>query len=151
MKFAIVFLALFLAGCVNPAVKEVGNWAAVEKPRAERGEIKWSVYYKEFFSRIEKLPNIAGKAENMEWANLLIQAAQLYEAGTMSKDQFENMQRIARVEMQKTEQAQSAAAARAFGQAMQAYGNARYGPEERERSRYPSLQSRLSAILTGIK
>lgn len=141
MKSLAIILLLLLAGCVNPAVKEIQDWSATNKPLVESGQMKWSDYYKEIYSRFEKLPNTAGKADGMQWANLLIQAAQLYESGAMSKDQFENFRRTVQVQQEQAAQAQRAAAARAFGQAMgqglQDYGNARYGPEATRAQQIP--------------
>lgn len=131
MKRIIVLLAVLLVGCVNPQVKELRDWTAAEKPRAERGEIKWSEYYKAAYSRLE-MTNLPDKGQGMEWLNLLIQAAQLYESGGFTKNEFENFQRTMKAAAQKSADEQSAAARRAFGQALgkglQDFGNTAYRP-----------------------
>lgn len=132
-----LIVAVFLFGCVNPQIREIQDWSDTNKPLVESGQMKWSDYYKEIYSRFERLPSMAGKAENMEWFNLLIQAAQLYESGNLSKDQFENFRRTVQVQQEQAAQVQRAAAARAFGQAMQNFGNTVYGPEATRAQQFP--------------
>ena len=123
---------LLLAGCTHPAVREFNAWAETEKPRAKRGEITWSQFYTEGYSRLEKAPTISGKAEAMERYSKAIQAAQLYETGDLTRDQFEAFQRNIDIEAERQAQVQDAASRRAMGNALQDFGNKAYAPRTQQ-------------------
>ena len=129
MKLVALALVVALAGCVNPAVKEFGDWSTANKARVTTGEIKWSDHYREAYKRLVAMPTIPGKADAMEWANILISAADLHEDGRLGKTEFETIQRNAQVAGEQLAERQSVAQRQAMGQALQNYGNARYGPE----------------------
>jgi hypothetical protein len=61
-----------------------------------------------------------------------IQAAQLYEAGTITKDQFETFQRNLTIEAERRDQANAAASRRAMGNALQNFGNKAYPPRTQQ-------------------
>lgn len=129
-----VVAVLLLAGCMHPAAREFNAWAEAEKPRAKRGEIPWSHFYTEAYSRIEKAPSISGKAEAMDRYNRAIQAARLYEMGDLTKDQFEAFQRNIDIEAERQAQVQDAAARQAMGAALQDFGNKAYAPRAQQPS-----------------
>ena len=125
----LVASVLLLAGCTHPAVREFNAWAETEKPRAKRGEIPWSQFYSDGYSRLEKAPTISGKAEAMERYSRAILFAQLYETGRITKDEFEAFQRDIDIEAEKQAQVQDAASRRAMGNALQDFGNKAYAPK----------------------
>ena len=60
--FLKIIILICLTACANSSVSEFNAWKATELPRAEKGEIKWSDFYKEGFARIEKAPiGVAGQ------------------------------------------------------------------------------------------
>lgn len=127
--FLKIIILICLTACANSSVSEFNAWKATELPRAEKGEIKWSDFYKEGFARIEKAPNhISNKASSMERHNLMIQAALLFEQGVLSKEQFDYMRRAEAAEIAAEEQAHNIATSKALGQALKNYGDARYAP-----------------------
>lgn len=143
MKMIIVLLAVLLVGCVNPAVNEFADWTAAERPRAERGEIKWSDYYRDGYARLEKLPTgTRGKADGMLFSATLITVALQYERGQIDKELFEQIQRTAKAKMEQIAEAEAIAHRRsmgqAFGRALQNFGNAAYGPEATKAQQYPT-------------
>lgn len=133
MKMIVLVISvLMLGGCTPPAVREFNAWAETEKPRAKRGEIPWSQFYTEAYSRLEKAPSFSDKADAMALFSNAIQAAQLYEAGTITKDQFETFQRDMTIEAERRDQANAAASRRAMGNALQDFGNKAYAPRTQQ-------------------
>ena len=57
----IAALILLLAGCVNPQVKELRDWAGTAKQQVKAGQMKWSDYYKGLYSRLAQLPDMQGR------------------------------------------------------------------------------------------
>jgi hypothetical protein len=89
MKLAIILAALVLAGCATGPTQEVMDYhsfIAQQKPRAEAGEIKWSTYYKGLFAKASaaSAPGYLLSALNQSSG-----VALRYEAGQISKDQFD--------------------------------------------------------------
>ena len=137
-KISFALLLLFaVAACTHPAIRDFNTWVDIEKPRAEKGEIKWSDFYKEGFAKIEKAPNVGNKAAAMERYNKMIQASQLYEQGSMTKADFEYIQRAEAAAAVAEQQAASAAAGAAMGQALKNYGNTVYGPAATKAQQMP--------------
>lgn len=132
-------ILLCLAACVHPAIGEFNAWEKTEMPRAEKGEIKWSDFYKEAFSKIEKAPIVSNRASSMARYNLMIQASQLFEQGALSKEDFEYMQRTQAAEAAAERQAAREAASRAMGQALKNYGNTVYGPDAIKSRQIPTI------------
>lgn len=128
-RILLVVAVLLLGACTHPAVREFNAWSAAEKPRAERGEIKWSDYYKEGYDKISKSPDsIPSKGTAMDITNFMITAALAYESGKIDKDTFDGMRRNMEAQWQKVEEANAAAARAHWGEALQNYGNTVYGP-----------------------
>ena len=138
MKRLFAVLVFMLSACVHPQVKELQEWSAIERAKAERGEIKFSDYYKSVYSRMEALPSMPGKAENMESFSRLIMAAQLYESGTLSKELFDNIRRTAQIEQERMQQASDQGRRQAIGNALQNFGNTVYGPEATKARQFPT-------------
>jgi hypothetical protein len=105
MLSGMLLLAL-LAACATSQTKEYGDWRQQGKARAERGELKWSEYYRGCFSRLADLPNGAdGKAAELEYYHLMISHALEYEAGRLTISQFEEKRRLAQIEKARNKEA----------------------------------------------
>lgn len=131
MKIILLVVAALLFGACTPlAVREYNAWSAVEKPRAERSEIKWSDYYKESYDKISKSPDgTENKGVAMELHSFMITAALAHESGKIDKETFDGIRRTNDAQWQKAAETANAARSVAIGKALQNYGNARYGPE----------------------
>jgi hypothetical protein len=116
-RVSILFAALLAAACTSP----VNEWVAVNHPLAVHGQMKWSEYYTQLFDQVAQ-SHVANKGTAMERANLMIQGAQKYEAGTMSKENFFAMQRMAQEWEAKEAEAQQRRSNMALGQALQNVG-----------------------------
>lgn len=105
-------VALLLAGCATAPQQ---NWNAIaaqdyvatNKPLAEAGTLKWSEYYKGAY-------RVAGAAgahgTTLARLNEVIRDAEQYEAGTISKSEFEYRQRAARAQETSADQYRAAQA-----------------------------------------
>lgn len=109
-------------------MREMRQWSEQNKALARSGAIQWSDYYRELFSRLSNMPDMSRKAELMEHANFLLTAAQAYEGGQISKDDFEGLQRMVIIQTQKQTDADRAAGQAEIGKALQKFGNGMYGP-----------------------
>lgn len=81
-----------LVGCATTNV--VNEYAIKNKPLAEQGLMKWSDYYKGAYDQTMN-SNVTNKGRTMGRLNVLIQAAQSYEANAITKDQFDHLRREA--------------------------------------------------------
>ena len=112
MRRIIILMAIFIAGCgameQRQAVRHAENYVADKKPMAERGEILWSDYYKGLYNFF-----IAADAPGAVLAqvNEMGRVAENYEAGRISKSDFDYERRVAEV------RTRGAAQARAYEQA----------------------------------
>jgi hypothetical protein len=93
LLFTLSALVLLLIGCaVNPTqqvVAKINEHAAINKPKAELGVLKWSVYYGEMLELVKTLPsNVPQKNLEMTQYSYGIEMAKKYEAGEISKDDF---------------------------------------------------------------
>jgi hypothetical protein len=127
---ASLFLVASLAGCAyaehQQAVRHVHSYVADKRPMAERGDIKWSDYYKGLYNFLSAA-NAPGAT--LGQANEMIRVAGNYEAGRISKEDFEYARRDADAKSRTAaqalaqEQAQLGAAQMVAGaQLMQASG-----------------------------
>lgn len=93
-----LILALFITACASPQqqaqVAEFRSWQASRQAQARAGQVQWSVYYSELWSRINQLPNDPQKPLMMATTAELIPIARRYEAGQITKEQFEDTRRI---------------------------------------------------------
>lgn len=88
---AALILVSMLAGCAtNEAARNLHNYAATERPRAQSGAIKWSEYYRGAYS-LAIAANAPGDA--LGRLNESIRNSELYESGAIDKSQFEYRQR----------------------------------------------------------
>jgi hypothetical protein len=88
-KYFVMLAVVLLSGCgVNP----VNTYAGTNRPLAEQGVIKWSDYYKGLYSSVAN-SNTPGRGRTMARANVMIMAAISYEAGSITRDQFEYLRR----------------------------------------------------------
>lgn len=119
----IALLALFLSACIHPQVAQLREWANPAKEQAKAGNMKWSDYYKDLYSRVSALPEMQGKAFYLRGSNILIDAALAMESEKISRDQFDSFQRemiAAESEFVEKTKAQNAAA---WAQAAAVYNN----------------------------
>ena len=84
---------MVLAGCVSPQVREYTTWLNTNLELAKAGQIKWSDFYTQGYDRIKNLDGLADKGFYLQLCNQDIDAAKSYEAGKISKDEFESYQR----------------------------------------------------------
>jgi hypothetical protein len=112
--------ALLLAGCASPQVASLRDYAATNKPLAERGSIKWSQYYSGLYGRAAAA-GIPG--ESLARINDAIRNSQQYEAGTITREEFGYRQRAILADETSADQrraaAQRAAAAAQFAAGLQ--------------------------------
>ena len=98
MKKTIIALGLMvLSGCATfdePRIQQSANQTYVinNKPLAERGEIKWSDYYKGLYDTVNTEPRPT-KGEFLLIVNDLIDSALSYENNKITKDEFASIRR----------------------------------------------------------
>jgi hypothetical protein len=111
--YALIVAAL-VAGCatsapmVPPGQQELLSYVQANRAKAEAGQLPWSVYYKGVYQRLSAA-NAPG--DMLGRANQLILDAERYEAGNMTKAEFEYRQRQANSEQRTSVQAAQQAAA----------------------------------------
>lgn len=97
--FLSLVTALLLIACASPQqraqVEDFQKWRANRHSQAQMGQIPWSLYYSELWSRMNSLPTDPQKPLMLETTARLIPLARQYESGQISKDQFEDARRIA--------------------------------------------------------
>lgn len=91
-------IALLLSACASPQqraqVEDFHKWRSNRQSQAQMGQIPWSIYYSELWSRMNNLPSDPQKPLMLETTARLIPLARQFEAGQISKDQFEDARRI---------------------------------------------------------
>lgn len=94
MKHLLVAICLLLTSCVQMEIQKVKEWNATAKAEAKAGNMKWSEYYLQLYDKINAIQgNAIGKGWYLGATNALIDASKAYEAGKVSKDEFESFQR----------------------------------------------------------
>lgn len=126
-RLLLILMVIWFAGCAG-VPPELQKWSNETKAKAQAGEVQWSVYYKELFNRLSAA-NFPAKGVTLERVNTLIVAAQGYEQGNITKEQFESVQRSMIAQQEATRDAARAQQARAIGNALEDYGNNVYGPQ----------------------
>jgi len=109
-------MALVLTACASPQQKaqiaEFYSWQANRQAQAKAGQVQWSVYYTELWTRLSQMPDDPQKPQIMATTAELIPIARRFEAGQMTKEQFEDSRRIiisrSRQEQQTIQQRQQA-------------------------------------------
>lgn len=96
-KIAICVAVAALVGCatpINPGVAAYQGYIAENRPLAERGLLKWSAYYEGLYSK-----SLAAGAPDymLNGANEMIDFAHQYEAGTITREQFQHYRRSMQV------------------------------------------------------
>lgn len=99
--FLLLFVAL-LAGCEtmpqrqpDPRFVEAMEWRSNARQQAQAGVMKWSDFYIGAHERSATLPNSPLGALDLQILSELIPVARRYEAGEITKEQFEDAQRMA--------------------------------------------------------
>ena len=87
-------ICLILSGCVQMEVQKVKEWNTTAKAEAKAGNMKWSDYYLQLYDKINGIQgDVVGKGWYLGATNALIDASKAYEAGKVTKDEFESFQR----------------------------------------------------------
>jgi hypothetical protein len=99
--YRIVFtflVTVLLTACASPQQKaqitEFYSWESKRQAQAKAGQVPWSSYYTELWTRLNQMPNDPQKPLAMSTAAELIPIARSYEAGQITKEQFEDSRRI---------------------------------------------------------
>ena len=96
--FLSLVTALLLIACASPQqraqVEDFQKWRENRQSQARMGQVPWSIYYSELWSKMNSLPSDPQKPLMLETTARLIPLARQYEAGQISKDQFEDARRI---------------------------------------------------------
>lgn len=100
MKILLI-LAMLLSGCATNQNKPSAFQIYGESNfnRAESGEIKWSDYYLGAYEKL-RLESGRNTGNQLIIFNELIDTAKSYEAGTITKDQFDSKRRDAKGKLQ---------------------------------------------------
>ena len=106
-------VALALSGCASSQMNDLNAWAATALPQAKAGDIKWSDYYKTLFDKLSAIPSHPDKGIYMQMSSAMIKVSQDYEAGQLTKDQFDEAQRAA-ISQSATIEGQRSAQSRAY-------------------------------------
>lgn len=102
MKLFILACAFALSGCATDLA--LTKWTEDNQVKAQAGSISWTDYYTQLYQRTEAA-NITGKGQALNRVNVMIAAARAYDAKQMSKEDFQNLQRIARAQQAIDEEA----------------------------------------------
>ncbi len=105
--FSVAVLA-FLAACASPQqqaeVSSFHQWRTANFSLAQSGAIPWSSYYSGLWERMSRLPPDPMKPHMMAVAAELIPIARRYEAGQITKEQFDDARRLATSKIQQVQQ-----------------------------------------------
>lgn len=100
MKKIIILLFLLLTACDEDMLNQMDKYSLENKPRAESGELLWSDYYKTLYDMSMQI-NIQGFYEVQSVIAKMIDYAQAFENGSISKEQFDSSRRMANVDINK--------------------------------------------------
>jgi len=93
-RIAAVILALALSACgifqETYGVQEVDNWVRRNEPLAESGQMKWSVFYAQYFEKVAAAPVIS-EGPVIEGAGIMLTAALFYEQGRLDREGFDSV------------------------------------------------------------
>lgn len=119
MKRLFLLLAFLLAGCgaveQRQAVRHAETYIADKKPMAERGELAWSEYYKGLYNFL-MWANAPG--DTLGRVNEMTRVAQDYEAGKITKDEFDYRRRAVQAETRTADQTRAQQQAQASASQM---------------------------------
>ncbi len=89
---------LLLTACASPQqqaqISEFRSWQASRQAQVKAGQVLYSVYYSELWSRMNQLPSDPQKPLMLATTAELIPLARRFEAGQITKEQFEDTRRI---------------------------------------------------------
>lgn len=101
-------VALLLTACASPQqraqAEDFQKWRTNRYSQAQMGQIPWSTYYSELWSRANNLPSDPQKPLLLETTARLIPIARQFESGQMTRDQFDDARRIAISSFQQSQQ-----------------------------------------------
>jgi hypothetical protein len=94
---AILVLALPACGLFRETygIQEVDNWVRSNEPLAESGQMKWSVYYAQYYQKVATAPVIS-QSPVIEGAGIMLTAALFYEQGRLDRTGFDSVRGIMR-------------------------------------------------------
>lgn len=95
MKILLI-LVLLISGCatLNTSISPSESYAKHNLPSAKAGELKWSEFYLGLYKKLE-LESYINTGNQLVICNELIDISKSYEAGTITKEQFESKRRDA--------------------------------------------------------
>lgn len=98
------FLCTFFLVATTYCFPSIGNeaddfklWIDSGYKQVKSGDLKWSDFYKQMFTKVISLKAIKDKSNMLESINMRIRASQEYEAGNITAQEFNNRQREAMV------------------------------------------------------
>jgi hypothetical protein len=88
----IVALALPACGLFQEiyGIQEVDNWVRSNEPLAESGQMKWSVYYAQYYEKVASAPVIS-QSPVIEGAGIMLTAALFFEQGRLDREAFDSV------------------------------------------------------------
>lgn len=111
-----ITLALVLSACAHDPV--VQKWVVENEPLAKAGTMPWSVYYMQYYGKLQESSARENRALMMERVNVMIAAAKGLEDGSVSRETFENVQRIFHAQLARDEDRADMEARRALAAGM---------------------------------
>lgn len=92
----LLLLALLISGCatLNTNVSPSESYATNNLPLAREGKIKWSEYYLGLYNKLQT-ESYLNTGNQLVICNELIDTSKEFEAGKLTKDQFESKRRDA--------------------------------------------------------
>ena len=96
-KLIIIFFVLLLTACASPErakYEEFQRWRSINQQQAQSGALKWSSFYSDAYYRMSQFSPNPEKALAERMMAEMIPIARKYEAGEMTKQAFEDIQRL---------------------------------------------------------
>ena len=96
-NLVISFFALLLTACLSPErarFEEFQRWRSFNQQQAQAGAISWTSFYTEAYYRMNSFSPNPEKALAERMVAEMIPIARRYESGEMTKQAFEDIQRL---------------------------------------------------------
>jgi len=108
MRKIAIALSLFVSlNCYGQSIDEFKTYIETHRSIAEAGEINWSAYFRGLYSR---MVNLNAPGDMLERTSRMIRDAELYEAGSIDRSEFEYRQRSMNVQQANADRARENAA-----------------------------------------
>lgn len=128
MRAILIACTLALAGCAaqapDPQAAAFKEWVSITKPRAESGELNHSDFYLQAHDRLAAIHTDDPSKLVLQRAFAeMIPVARAYEAGALTREQFDDVRRLTEVSIQQQNAAMEAQRQQAVAQALAAAGS----------------------------